>query len=97
VERLARLRLTLHPQKAQVRPAGEGLRFLGFVLYPTHRLLLRRKGIHFRRRLRTLHAAHRKKQLGRSRMDASIRGWINHVRYADTWGLRRAVLKEALQ
>ena len=25
--------------------------------------------------------------------DASVRGWINHVRYADTWGLRRHVLE----
>ena len=22
-------------------------------------------------------------------LDASVQGWINHVRYADTWGLRR--------
>jgi hypothetical protein len=21
-------------------------------------------------------------------LDASVQGWINHVRYADTWGLR---------
>jgi hypothetical protein len=25
---------------------------------------------------------------------ASILGWINHVRYGDTWGLRRAMLAE---
>jgi hypothetical protein len=25
--------------------------------------------------------------------DASVGGWINHVRYADTWGLRRNVLE----
>jgi len=24
--------------------------------------------------------------------DASVQGWINHVRYADTWGLRGEVL-----
>jgi hypothetical protein len=24
--------------------------------------------------------------------DASVQGWINHVRYADTWGLRQSVL-----
>jgi retron-type reverse transcriptase len=97
MKRLAQLRLTLHQEKAQVRPAQEGLRFLGFVVYPTHRLLLRRKGIHFRRKLRVLYAAYREKHLESSRLDASVRGWINHVRYADTWGLRRAVLKDARQ
>ena len=25
--------------------------------------------------------------------NAAVRGWINHVRYGDTWGLRRTVLK----
>ena len=25
-------------------------------------------------------------------LDASVRGWVNHVRYADTWGLRKQVL-----
>ena len=25
--------------------------------------------------------------------DASVQGWINHVRYADSWGLRRHVLE----
>jgi glycine cleavage system H lipoate-binding protein len=24
-------------------------------------------------------------------LDASVQGWINHVRYADTWGLRQYV------
>lgn len=25
-------------------------------------------------------------------LDASVQGWINHVRFADSWGLRRHVL-----
>ena len=25
--------------------------------------------------------------------DASVQGWINHVRHADTWGLRRHLLE----
>jgi hypothetical protein len=26
--------------------------------------------------------------------DASVKGWVNHVRYADTWGLRRHVFRD---
>ena len=45
IERLAGLRLT-HPRgSAQVQPVQTGIPFLGFVVYPTHRLLKRRKGI----------------------------------------------------
>jgi hypothetical protein len=24
-------------------------------------------------------------------LDASVQGWINHVRYADSWGLREHI------
>ncbi len=94
IERLAGLRLTLHEEQAQVRPAGEGVRFLGFVVYPTHRLLLRRKGIGYWRRLRALLAAYRQGEIPLAALEASLRGWINHVRYADTWGLRSALLRD---
>ncbi len=45
--RLARLRLTIHPG-AHPRPVSEGIPFLGFVTYPDHRRLKRRKGIYYR-------------------------------------------------
>lgn len=93
-ERLAALRLTLHEAEAQVRPSSEGIPFLGFVVYPTHRLLLRRKGIYYRRKLRCLLAAYRRKEIERSAVGESLKGWINHVRYANTWKLRVALLKE---
>jgi hypothetical protein len=32
-----------------------------------------------------------------SPFDTSVQGWINHVRYADTWGLREHVLGEPLK
>jgi RNA-directed DNA polymerase len=96
IERLAGLRLTLHERQAQVRPTANGIRFLGFVLYPDHRLLLRRKGIHFRRRLRLLLTQYRSNQVSRERIKVAILGWINHVRYADTWGLRESILEEVV-
>jgi hypothetical protein len=94
IDRLARLRLTMHEEKAQVQPTMEGLRFLGFVVYPTHRHLLRRKGITYRRKLVNLLAAYHRSEIRRDMLERSLLGWINHVRYGDTWGLRRAVLKE---
>ena len=89
IDRCARLRLSLHENAAQVRPVEEGVPFLGFIVFPTHRRLKRRKGVHFVRRLRAILADGQ-----RTRVDAVVRGWINHVRYADTWGLRRSVLSE---
>jgi hypothetical protein len=28
--------------------------------------------------------------------DASVKGWVNHVSFADTWGLRKKVLGRGL-
>jgi len=95
VDRLAGLRLTIHPG-AHPRPVTEGIPFLGFVLFPTHRRVKRRKVIHFRRRLKTMMAGYRVGFLSIEQVAASILGWINHVRYGDTWGLRRAVLEKAI-
>ncbi|MBI5568075.1 MAG: RNA-dependent DNA polymerase, partial [Chloroflexi bacterium] len=48
VEFLARLRLTVHQSQPQPRPVAEGLPFLGFVVYPDHRRLKRRKVVYAR-------------------------------------------------
>ncbi len=93
IERLTELRLALHGGSAQVRPTADGVRFLGFVVYPDHRRLLRRKGIHYRRRFHRLLAEYRGGRIPRTQVDDSLRGWVNHVRYANTWGLRRALVR----
>ena len=48
----------------------------------------------FRRRLAGLLAAYRRREVRREEVGQAVLGWINHVRYGDTWGLRRAMLKK---
>jgi hypothetical protein len=94
VERLARLRVTIHEAAAQVKPVTEGNPFLGFIVFPTHRRLKRRQGLAYRRRLQGLLALYATREIGLDRVTASVQGWVNHVRYGDTWGLRRALFRE---
>ncbi len=89
--RLARFRLTIHPG-AHPRPVEEGFPFLGFTLYPAVRRLKRRKGIHFQRKLRRLVAGYRDGKISTDRLNASIQGWSNHIRWGNTVGLRKAIL-----
>lgn len=70
----------------------EGIPFLGFRIFPQHRRLKRRKGLYFQRKLRAMMAAYRAGDLELSRVTASVQGWVNHVRYGNTVGLRKAVL-----
>ncbi len=88
---LATLRLTIHEPQAQVVPVEHGIPWLGFVVYPTHRRLKRRNVVKFTRRLEHNLDLYEAGQISFGELDASIQGWINHVRYADTWGLRRHV------
>ncbi len=51
IERLGRLRLSLHEQQAQIYPCSTGVPFLGFRSYPDHRRVKRRKVVEYRRKL----------------------------------------------
>ena len=93
--RLAKLRLTMHPG-AHPRPVTEGIPFLGFIVFPHRRRLKRRKGIQFQRKLRDLIAAHHNGEIGIEAITASVQGWVNHVRYGNTVGLRKAILRKAV-
>jgi retron-type reverse transcriptase len=93
IESLATLRLVIHESRAQVLPVGAGIPWLGFVVHPTHRLVKARKVHPAHRRLRARLAAYHAGAISFAELDASIQGWINHVRHADSWGLRRHILE----
>jgi hypothetical protein len=90
-ERLQQLRLTMHPH-AHPYPVEEGIPFLGFIVYPQRRRLKRRKCIHFRRKLVRLLAKVYNGGMPLSKVSACVKGWVNHVRYGNTIGLRKSVL-----
>lgn len=90
---LAQLRLTLHENEAEIYPTQHGLPWLGFVVYPSHRLLKRRNVIKFAQRLEQNLDLYGTRQISFGELDASVNGWINHVRFADTWGLRKHIFR----
>ena len=88
-------RLTFHANKAHVLPVVSGIPWLGFVVSPTHRhrRLKQRNVVQFRRRLQENISRYRSGDISFAELDASVQGWINHVRYGDTWGLRRHLFR----
>lgn len=90
-DRLAGLRLTIHAASFP-RPVTEGISFLGFRVFPQQRRLKRRKGVRFQRLLRAAAADYGRGVLDLAQVTASVQGWVNHVRYANTIGLRAAIL-----
>jgi hypothetical protein len=94
IRRLERMRLRLHPA-AHPRPVGEGIPFLGFVVFPDRRQVRPRKGYYFRRRLALLLDEQRTGVRSARDVGVRVRSWVNHVRYANSTGLRKAVFRDA--
>lgn len=96
INQLAEYRLTLHEQRAQVYPSRVGIPWLGWVVYPTHRLLKRRRGTAFARRYRRLVRQYHRQRITLDVLSQRVQGWVAHVQHGDTWGLRRALFAEPL-
>lgn len=78
--------------RSQMTPTACGTPWLGFVVYPNQRRLKARKVTHATRRLIQRYADYEAGLLSFAEFDASLQGWINHARVADTWGLHRQML-----
>jgi len=89
IGRMEKFRLTLHEGSMYPRQVSEGIPFLGFIVFPDHRRLKARKGHAFRRKLLFLSS-----YASFEKVQASVRGWVNHAGHADTHGLIRSVLDE---
>ena len=94
VDYLASLRLTTHATRSQASPVDSGIPWLGFVVYPTHRKLKRRNVVQFSRRLEHNMSLYQQGAISFAELDASVQGWINHVRYGDTWRLRDHLFRQ---
>lgn len=78
--------------KTGIWPISQGIDFLGYRIWPTHRLI-RKSSI--RRMKRKLKAFKRKYQEGKMDMDkinATIQSWLGHVSHADSYNLRKKLL-----
>ncbi len=81
--------------KTQVFAVGDGgraLDFLGYRIWPTHRLLRKDSVNRMRRRMRRMQTLYHRGLMTWDEIDAVIMSWIGHARHADTWNLRTKVL-----
>jgi retron-type reverse transcriptase len=89
---LTRLRLRLHPTKNVIFPVNQGIRFLGYRVFPTHRLLVQENIRRFRRRLRQMQRDYAGWRLSFAEIHRRIVSWIGHARQANTYRLRCQLL-----
>ncbi|HLC66402.1 MAG TPA: hypothetical protein VJK52_02060, partial [Candidatus Nanoarchaeia archaeon] len=86
------LLLNIHPKKQTIREFKQGLCFLGFRLFPYHRLL-RQSNLHtWQRKVRAMVRACQRGTLLYDDLYTRLDGWIAYVRNANTFNLRRRTL-----
>jgi RNA-directed DNA polymerase len=91
---LAARRLCLHEEKLAVTPVRAGLTFVGYRLWPSHRLLPKANVRRFRRRLRWMRRAYAAGRIGWSEIGPRLASWIGHARQADSQHLRERLSAE---
>ena len=92
-EKVQSLRLEIHPDKYRLVPCDCGVDFCGFVVFADGRIRVRRQTARrFHRRYRAKLAAVNARVGDRESLSRSVAAWCGHVRHAQTWRLRLAVL-----
>ncbi len=90
------LRLRLHKRKSRIERVQDGINFLGYKIFPTHRLLKKQNVLHTRRKLIKLACQYRQGRIDLDKIRQSIQSWIGHAQHADTWCLRKRLLASAV-
>lgn len=85
---LQRLRLRLHAKKSVISRVEDGNRFLGFRVFPDHRLLGRENVVRVRRRLRRLQTDFAGGYISAANIRQRLASWIGHAQHADSFHLR---------
>ncbi len=85
------LRLKYNP-KTDIFPASRGIDFLGYRIWPTHRLLRKSSIKRIRKKLKSFEKRWRDGTITLDEIRQSIASWIGHARHCNAYFLRRALL-----
>jgi len=92
-QKLAELRLEIHPDKYRLTPTAAGVDFAGFVVRADGRIRVRSSSVRrFDRRYRKMLCNLRHHRTKAARVTESVRAWVAHASHAQSNGLRRTVL-----
>jgi len=93
-KRLEKVRLKIHPRKANVFTVRSGVDVLGYNVFPDYRLLRNDNGHRFSRKLRKFSKCYAKGTMDWEDFNPSVQSWIGHASQADTEGLRKAIFNK---
>ena len=81
-------------ERTAVFPSKQGIDFLGYRIWKTHRLLRTKSIIRFKRKLRFFQRKYRENKLDFDSINFSIQSWIGHAKHANTYNLRKNIFND---
>jgi retron-type reverse transcriptase len=94
IEFLYALRLRIHEEILRPAKVAQGIAFLGYRVFPDHRLLRKANALSFARRYRKKMEQCRAGEMPFYKLTESVQAWVAHAMHADTFGLRRKILQK---
>ena len=94
-----KLRLKLHPTKCSIIPFHHGVAFLGFRIFPYHKLVTRRNWRKIRRKIEGLLEAYEHNEIEAEKVFGVLMGWNAYAAQGNTYQIRqrlRARIEEEL-
>lgn len=87
-----KLFLELHPKKVSIRKFIQGADFLGYVLFPHHRLLRTKTKNRIFRKLRQRIAEHRNGSIGKETVEQSLQSYLGVLSHANAHNLSQELI-----
>ena len=85
----ARLKLELHPKKANIFPADKGIDFLGYQIYRNYKLLRKSTVKRFIKRTKFYQKMLNKGLLAEEKFNNSLQSWTTYAECGNSWRLRQ--------
>jgi retron-type reverse transcriptase len=89
-----RLALALHPDKSKIITLQRGIGFLGFRIFPHHRLLRRKNMLKFHRKMSAFRQEYQQGEVDRETVVAALQGWLAYAEHGNTYKYRRQILHD---
>jgi retron-type reverse transcriptase len=93
---LTKLRLKLHEKKCRIFKVDEGVCFLGFRIFPTHRLLKKQNLLYMRRKLKRMQTEYQEEDLSIENLSQRIQSWVSHAEHGDTYRIRSRIFSDVV-
>jgi RNA-directed DNA polymerase len=80
--------------KTSIFPINQGVNFVGYRIWPTHRLLRKSSIKRIKRGLKKLQKDFNEGKIPLEKVEATINSWLGHCKHADSFRIRKKVLGE---